>query len=607
MNAIDTRMLLHEFRSFIYTKVLVIDITGSIFSPSNRFLGYLATKDELDYVVEHWSENNYDSPSSTLRKGSGEENNTERRLKRSTEGPTPLEEMVQQKPSAAKMNSHHLREGPEPQSAPSQNALNQKESEIKPQKKDRKLSLGDPKPQNFLVLTVLTDKFKAFHAQALSVEFQEHYKLSHSGVMEPYAVESISPTDELESGSPSVKSEQPFKIVQKRPQMKRSKNIVTNNEPVHEAVSSSTNIGDKWSDAIDKLPIFASLTTSINESIQRLLVYLQRRNCSISPEYSGFSSTECVNALTCSAVADRNEQLFCNYLCDTVIIVVQKMEQNQKTNPVDSVSVNRRFATRSDLVEAAASVCRQQSELSLRNESSGVIQMQFSENVIYFYNENVASRNSEIVQRHKQKPMPNQNQQPHYPAKNYSDPIAAAASHSLFKRNVSRFPTTTPPKNNGTVGGNALVDERYIDGLDMEVKAEQDHTVNQSATAAAHYAKYSEYYSLFDYIVATAAATTEDARVAFILLDFQCIDADNATRLGWRPFLIIQQNLQNPELFTTHSILPGYNDWTIIPTPSFMECGLLCLGVIVLAVVILCSIFLGGIVSAITVRLSEGR
>lgn len=702
MFAVDFSGLLREFRSLVYTKVLVIDTAGAIFSRRNHFSGYLATKEELDFVVEHWAENNYHSSSSgPLNKSAGlEHHEAERREKRSTEY---AKAKGADEDEAKGTGSEEQRKAKEAiRNVPSEQFRNETPSEHQHGSKatNPKVFVVDTAPQSFLVLTVLTDKFKKVHDDALHVEFEQrsgastHVRDADTDQFGRVIAEQEKDEDEEDDGQDSMNgnSEDPNQLLRRR-KMKRSEEIIvtvngtrncnTTTAANHEvdAVAGAGNapkvgLGDcteNNSDGgrdnesgrllISKLPIFTSLTSSINESIQLLLSYLEERNCSLLMRSRGRRQRDeegalevaanrlrqdCDSALKCPSVTDANEQLFCNYLCGVVVnnsVAQTGSEPTTAFNHLHSSSANvpvagfspdgesRRFATESEVVDAAERVCQQQaaaaavgegdtqeSELSLRNESSGAIQMQFSENLLYFYNENVVSKNNELVKRHKSKPMPDQTEkQPHYLAKD--SPVAGAgAPHRLSKRTVPSSDTVllAQEDNRSPTNGRPGGEEEPVVILpvigDAAATALNGH--KESATVASHYAKYSEYFSLFDYIVATAAARPTrhagaNARgVDFILLDYQRIhtnDAggDSATGLGWRPFLIMQQSLQNPQVFSTHSILPGYNDWTLIPTQNLMECGLLCIGVIVMAIVIFCSIFVGGIVSAITIRWVE--
>lgn len=791
VNSVDSQRLLHEFRSFSYTKVLVIDITGSIFSRRNHFSGYLATKEELDFVVEHWSENNFYSTSRAdpvtphdnandehdAQHQQAQEHNRDKRSSSSVvvEEDQPLEilqqgwaEKEQNERKGREKDTEGAKEGGARAKDESSSNRRKTKSTTQPGT-DQKVVIVDPKPQNFLILTVFTDKLKTLHDRALHVEFEQHSKRSQSGVMEPFRgnrpgeVEKEKERERDRDGAISRSSgsgrnengEDPYQLHQRK--MKRSEEIiVTVNGTRNCNATSSTGgaanpdtviAGDKHATAaatslkttkatragngpkredvdcvenkrkdddddgqkeanqgngdderallvISKLPIFTSLTSSINESIQLLLVYATQRNCSLTSSGSSSSGghhardaplaavVECVSALKCAMVTDRNEQLFCNYLCRTVVnyslvgVVGEGSEPKTNLPTIDTAAAfsssrmedSPRLSTVSEVVAAVERVCSsvvaaEALELSLRNESSGgaaevgvgvAIQMQFSENLLYFYNENVVSKNNELVKRHKSEPMPNQKQQPHYPAKDYSFPNP----HRLLKRNAAAAAPSVAPSSlakdtrhqkaryghdNGSRSSShgTMVDKRLYasatvassDEPDMKVTLasvaaghhDHHHRSNESATAASHYAKYSEYFSLFDYIVATTAAAAGSAswtsssssvavQVDFIILDFQSVtsttttttaphdDVHNVTELGWRPFLIMQQSRQNPQVYTTHSILPGYNDWTLIPTQNFMECGLLCIGVIALALAILGSIFVGGFVSAITIR-----
>lgn len=652
MESIATQRLLHKLRSFIYTKVLVIDITGGIFSRANYFGGYLTTKEELDYIFEHWSENNYYSTSSSPydedEEGSAratEQNNKTRVVRSALKGNA----------SAEKVTDTEGGEGPGPEVlseiSPSVHKTETKLKRVNPK------FVVDPKPQNFLILTVLTEKLKSFHNRALHVEFEQYYKLSRSGVVEPFVrrpeqqqqqqqqpqaevITGHNDYDSVDRSSSNNRNED-----RPRKQMKRSEetivtvngtrncNTTVNQQAVvtgSTSASSKANVGytgvpdsdcaknngksgkhEKERLLISKLPIFTSLTSSINESIQLLLIYTAEKNCTLFG-VDGASASECASALKCSSVSDANEQLFCNYLCQMAVnySLGKDVGNGATANLSDSLpvivgeEVIRRFVTPTEVIIAVEHICQQ-----LSVDWSGRIQMEFSENLLYFYNENVVSKNNELVKRHKSKPMPIPlTQKP--AAKN--SPESKMALHRRLKRdnvgaalqtdrNQSR--TQQSPSSREDTHHHRKVDDDDDAYSDVKVTAEQKGHRSKLATAASHYAKYSEYFSLFDCIVDEQEQLVD--RHDFIILDFKntgTASAVNETGFGWRPFLIMQQSVLNPQVFTTYSILPGYNDWTLIPTQNFMDCGLLCMGVIVLAFVILCSITVGGIVSAITIR-----
>lgn len=622
MQSTATQRLLFLFRSFIYTKVLVVDITGAIFSRANYFAGYLTTKEELDYIFEHWSENNYYSTSRSPydeEEKEGSASATERNNKT-----REVRSAVDRNASAEKVTEPEGEGGPDPE------VLSEiSQSVHKTETNMRRLNpkfVVDPKPQNFLILTVLTEKLKSFHNTALHVEFEQYYKLSRSGVVEPFVRrpeqqrEAEGDNDAVDPSSSNNRKEDGNSL-RPRKQMKRSEEIIvtvngTRNCNTTDAVTSANVrlIGVQASDCaknngksgkdengrrlINKLPIFTSLTSSINESIQLLLIYTVEKNCTLF----GASASECASALKCPSVSDANEQLFCNYLCQ--MPVNYSLGDGPMANLSESLPMNeRRFATPTEVMITLEHICRQLSVV----DWSGHIQMEFSENLLYFYNENVVSKNNELVKRHKSNPMPIPlTQTPQ------DSPESKMASNRRLKRDS--IVASRQSDRNQTQIQNLRDDQRQLrtvnDDVDLDVKftadgaaAEQKGQRSKLATAASHYAKYSEYFSLFDFIVDEKEKPVVGHD--FIILDFKntgVAPAVNETGFAWRPFLIMQQSVLNFKVFTTYSILPGYNDWTLIPTQNFMDCGLLCMGVIALAFVILCSISVGGIVSAITIR-----
>jgi len=123
---------------------------------------------------------------------------------------------------------------------------------------------------------------------------------------------------------------------------------------------------------------------------------------------------------------------------------------------------------------------------------------------------------------------------------------------------------------------------------------------------------FSEFFGAFDFIVSILGATENDDPLAeqfdFIVLDYR---GENSTKaaIAWRPFLILQQNQIHRHVFTTHPVLPGYIHWATIlkkVTHSNLfflgHCGVLCYGLIGIAIAILVCIVGGSIAVGIAVR-----
>ncbi|GAB0090530.1 hypothetical protein DMENIID0001_052670 [Sergentomyia squamirostris] len=114
---------------------------------------------------------------------------------------------------------------------------------------------------------------------------------------------------------------------------------------------------------------------------------------------------------------------------------------------------------------------------------------------------------------------------------------------------------------------------------------------------------YSEFFSLFDFIVSIMYGANESGiKFDFIVLDLhQNVNVKNESTFGWHPFLILQQNHINHQVFTTHPLLRGFRDWGL-DTSEFWTCGTLCWGVIGLAIFLLMCIIVASVAAGIAVR-----
>ncbi|XP_055676626.1 uncharacterized protein LOC129785955 [Lutzomyia longipalpis] len=114
---------------------------------------------------------------------------------------------------------------------------------------------------------------------------------------------------------------------------------------------------------------------------------------------------------------------------------------------------------------------------------------------------------------------------------------------------------------------------------------------------------YSEFFSLFDFIVSILYGANESGiKFDFIVLDLhQNVNTKNESTFGWRPFLILQQNHINHQVFTSHPFLRGFRDWGL-DTSEFWTCGTLCWGVIGLAIFLLLCIIVASVWAGVAVR-----
>lgn len=114
---------------------------------------------------------------------------------------------------------------------------------------------------------------------------------------------------------------------------------------------------------------------------------------------------------------------------------------------------------------------------------------------------------------------------------------------------------------------------------------------------------YSEFFSLFDFIVSILYGANESGiKFDFIVLDLhRNVNVKNESTFGWRPFLVLQQNHINHQVFTTHPLLRGFRDWGL-HTSEFWTCGILCWGAIVLTVLLLLCVIVASVAAALLFR-----
>lgn len=118
---------------------------------------------------------------------------------------------------------------------------------------------------------------------------------------------------------------------------------------------------------------------------------------------------------------------------------------------------------------------------------------------------------------------------------------------------------------------------------------------------------FGEFFSLFDFITSATMQlpghTDANSKYDFIVLDFQIVTHGmNQTKFSWRPFLILHQNQINQHIFTTHPVLPAYNDWFYHGTSIYWTCGLQCWIITTLALILFLISMVVSIAVGIAVR-----
>ncbi len=119
---------------------------------------------------------------------------------------------------------------------------------------------------------------------------------------------------------------------------------------------------------------------------------------------------------------------------------------------------------------------------------------------------------------------------------------------------------------------------------------------------------FGEFFSLFDFITSATmmpSSSTEYAneKYDFIVLDLQIVTNDTSSaKFSWRPLLMLHQNQINQQIFTTHAVMPAYNDWFYHGTSIFWTCGLQCWIITTLALILFLISMVVSIAVGIAVR-----
>lgn len=651
LSSLETAHILAKFQHYAYTKVLLIDVIGAIFNNRNQFYGYLNTKQELEDIFQTWSLQKRHKDQQHRHVIDGERNDDDD----DTEDIRLItEKLVHWQDVEASENTANEQQ----RQPPRFDGENDGNGDGSDSDTDDDV---DPKPQNLLVLTILTEKFKLFMNRILHVEFEKYYRLSHQqGAQgrhsnaeqnynnyhnindnsninnnnnnnvrnyddDSYSRRSQDDDNNLNNndntsnyGGESIQSDAViFASLTRSQQHVRTESAAANeirnysgdidggNAGTGRTTADTTNPFDSANQ--NELPFLTPLTGPMNDSIQLFYETLRDEICTSNasdgmgrhtrrPHHStnqehpnthdvndGLSvaastataititttttvdtdsgSPErdaCVtDLLKCVTIMNSDEQLFCNYLCRllwnytgnlTVTAAPDMIHHEQQQS-----SGVHRFATESDIMLELEKICHSY------EETTPMKLIEFGQNLLYFYNEHGVERKERTIDNGQYNH--NQNNK----KKN--------TKKSRSKRGQWKTPNTF----------------NYSHNPEMP-----------------QLLKYSEHFILFDFIVTSLQATDDKesaSKIDFIILDFQnVLNAANETVLGWRPFLILQQNQLNHRLFTTHSVLPGAYDWVIHPVELFWTCGLLCWGVIAMVVLILSVIIAASIGTGIAVR-----
>lgn len=119
---------------------------------------------------------------------------------------------------------------------------------------------------------------------------------------------------------------------------------------------------------------------------------------------------------------------------------------------------------------------------------------------------------------------------------------------------------------------------------------------------------FGEFFSLFDFILSATMQlpvhTDANSKYDFIVLDFQIVahGMNKTTTFSWRPFLIMHQNQIYQHIFTTHPMLPAYDDLFHRTTSILWTCGLQCWIITTLALILFLITMVVSIAVGVAVR-----
>jgi hypothetical protein len=130
---------------------------------------------------------------------------------------------------------------------------------------------------------------------------------------------------------------------------------------------------------------------------------------------------------------------------------------------------------------------------------------------------------------------------------------------------------------------------------------------------------FSEYFNLFSFVASIVVPQQQQQQPStvanhsignasvipfdFVVLDFRHIlNNINESIVIWRPFLVLQPHIQYRNLFTTHPVLPAYNDWMLESSEKFWTCGWYCWSLIGVAIILLLLTIVGSLSAGIAVR-----
>lgn len=120
---------------------------------------------------------------------------------------------------------------------------------------------------------------------------------------------------------------------------------------------------------------------------------------------------------------------------------------------------------------------------------------------------------------------------------------------------------------------------------------------------------FSEFFNLFDFITSMVKSSVvndtapEIYQFDFIVLDFKKIMSMNESIIIWRPFMILQQNEINKNVFIMHHALSEFDNWMMKTTGRLWDCGVLCWAAIAIALLLLlCIVGVSSLSAAVAAR-----
>ncbi|XP_053956058.1 uncharacterized protein LOC128861702 [Anastrepha ludens] len=105
--------------------------------------------------------------------------------------------------------------------------------------------------------------------------------------------------------------------------------------------------------------------------------------------------------------------------------------------------------------------------------------------------------------------------------------------------------------------------------------------------------------------IGTTNAATIDANARVNVAAKSAADVESTAStdsIKWRPLLILEQHEINLNTYITHSIQPGYDEWLLVRTAQFWQCGAICWTIVAICMGLLLIIVAASVAAGIAMR-----